>query len=833
LSEDFPAHLAGFRAGSRLAGYRLEAQIGAGGMAVVFRARDERLGRLVALKILAPAMSADGAFRRRFIAESRAAAAVDDPHIIPVYEAGEADGVLFIAMRFVVGGDLRGVLEREGALAPGRAAAFISPVASALDAAHRAGLVHRDVKPANILVDARPDRPDHVYLSDFGVSKGAISSVSLTGAGHFVGTPDYSAPEQIQGLVVDGRTDQYALACVAYQLLTGVTPFERDQGMAVLFAHLSAPPPSLSARRPDLSPAVDHVLTRALSKAPENRYRSCRDFADAFRQALRLAPYISPGSVPAPVHPRTEVASPQPQFRGPDLARTGKAAVPAGPAAATVDSPPRGGPTTTGQRARPDPGSGGGVQPARRPGHRTVGRPRTRTAWIQSHRAFVIALAGAVLAAAGVVAFVLPGSPAHQHGSTTRQGASTGQRGSIVTADGVTIAESKPSNDEFKYQRVYPDGPMYAPVTGYDTLYSQIGIEQSENSVLKGGSVRLTINSTAQAAAYNQLAALGKPGAVVALNPKTGAILAMASYPSYDPSVLATHDRSKLDKADKRLLAEKAQPLLNRAINLASPPGSTFDIVASSALLTSSPSTTVNTSVDSPTQLTLPQTTHVLTNDFGEVCGNGSGQAPLIVAFAQSCDTTFGKIGLQLGAAALNDMAEKFGMNDPNLTIPLTAEQSNYVMPPSQALTAFSAIGQFSDTVTPLQEAMFAAAIANGGTLMKPYIAQTTSPSVLSRAVSSSVAASVGQMMLAVVQQPEGTAYAFRQGVTGTEIAGKTGTAQTGQVNLNAAAFTCFAPYANPDIAVGVIIQGGGYGASAAAPIAVQVIKAYLASQGK
>ncbi len=175
MSEDFPA-LSGFRAGSLLAGYRLEAQVGAGGMAVVFRARDQRLGRLVALKILAPSLTADGAFRRRFIAESRAAAAVDDPHIIPGHEAGEADGVLFIAMRFVQGGDLRQVLDREGALPPDRAAAFISPVASALDAAHRAGLVHRDVKPANILVDASPDRPDHVYLSDFGMSKGAMPS---------------------------------------------------------------------------------------------------------------------------------------------------------------------------------------------------------------------------------------------------------------------------------------------------------------------------------------------------------------------------------------------------------------------------------------------------------------------------------------------------------------------------------------------------------------------------------------------------------------------------------------------------------------------------------
>ena len=850
MSEDFPAHLAGFRAGSLLAGYRLEAQVGAGGMAVVFRARDERLGRLVALKILAPTMAADGAFRRRFIAESRAAAAVDDPHIIPVYEAGEAGGVLFIAMRFVVGGDLRGVLEREGALAPGRAAAFISPVASALDAAHRAGLVHRDVKPANILVDARADRPSHVYLSDFGVSKGAISSVSLTGAGHFVGTPDYSAPEQIQGLAVDGRADQYALACVAYQLLTGSTPFEREQGMAVLFAHLSAPPPSLSARRPDLPPAADQVLTRALSKTPQNRYRSCRDFADALREALRLAPYISLDSAPAAYHPRTEVAWPQPQFPRPDLAGTGKAVVPAGPAAAaaaTIDSAPGGGPATAGQLAWSDPGSGGGVQSARPPRHRSVGRPSTRTAWIRGHRPLVIALAGAVLAAAGVVPFVLASSPVHQPSSTIDQrGSIAYQRGSIVTSDGVTIAESTPSNDSYKYQRKYPHGAEYAPVTGYDTLHSETGIEYYENSVLKGSDVTLTINSKAQAAAYNTLAALGKPGGVVALNPKTGAILAMASYPSYNPAVLAVHDGVQLIKNDNQLLADKTQPLLNRALQGTYPPGSTFKIVTSSALLTQNPSTTINTNFDSPTQLTLPQTTHVLTNDLGEPCGDGSGQVPLITAFAQSCDTTFAKIGMDLGASALNAMAEKFGMNNPNLTVPLGVAPSNYVIPPSEALTAYSAIGQFSDTVTPLQEAMFAAAIANGGTLMKPYLVQqvtasdlstvqTTPQTVLSQPVTPSVANDVGQMMRAVVQDSNGTAFAFNaQAVGGVVIAGKTGTAETGTVTgLDDAAFTAFAPYANPDIAVGVIIQGGGYGASSAAPIAVKVIQAYLASRGK
>ncbi len=439
------------------------------------------------------------------------------------------------------------------------------------------------------------------------------------------------------------------------------------------------------------------------------------------------------------------------------------------------------------------------------------------------------------------------------------------ERGSIVTSDNVTIAASKPSSGSIKYQRYYPFGPEYAPVTGYDTLYSQTGIEAAENSLLsgndseldvrkiidlitgkttKGATVQVTINSKAQDAAYSALAALGKPGGVVALNPKTGAILALASYPSYDPNLLAVHDGNQLIKNDNQLLTDQTQPLLNRALQGTYPPGSTFKVVTSSALLTQSPSTTINTNVDSPTELTLPQTNHVLHNDQGEACGDGSGQAPLITAFAQSCDTTFAKIGMDLGASALNAMAEKFGMNNPNLTIPLPVAQSNYVIPASLALTAFSAIGQFSDTVTPLQEAMFAAAIANNGTLMKPYLVQqvtasdlstvqSTPQSVLSQPVTPSVANSVGQMMRAVVQDPNGTAAAFNaQAEGGLVIAGKTGTAETGVVSLDDAAFTSFAPYGNPEIAVGVIIQGGGYGASAAAPIAVQVIKAYLKTLG-
>lgn len=443
------------------------------------------------------------------------------------------------------------------------------------------------------------------------------------------------------------------------------------------------------------------------------------------------------------------------------------------------------------------------------------------------------------------------------------------QRGSIVTSDGVTIAESTPSTDIYKYQRKYPYGPEYAPVTGYNTLYSQSGIEYYENSVLngsdssltvrnfidlltgkprKGANVTVTINSKAQNAAWNALQADtgGKPGAVVALDPQTGAILAMASYPSYDPNVLATHNGQQLNAADEALLKQAGNPLLNRAINYTWPPGSTFKIVTSSGYLTSNPNSNPQTSVYSPTQLTLPQTTHVLTNNDGEVCGNGGGQTQLITAFAQSCDTTFGSIGMTLGGPALNNFAELFGMNDKTLRIPMLVTPSNYVIPPSKALTAFSAIGQYSDTVTPLQEAMFAAGIADGGKLMTPYLVKqvtasdlstvdTTSPKQLSQAVSPTVASDLGQMMLAVVQDPDGTANAFNTAAVGFTMAGKTGTAQNGVNNtgLNDAVFTSYAPYDNPQIAVGVIIQGGGYGATAAAPIAVQVIKAYLATLGK
>jgi serine/threonine protein kinase len=302
--------LTGLAPGSRVAGYVLEELVGVGGMAAVFRARDERLGRVVALKLLA----GDEAVRRRFAGEALAAAAVDHPHIIPVYAAGEADDYQYIAMRFVAGDDLQAVIRREGGMPARRAAAFISPVASALDSAHEAGLVHRDVKAANILVDARPGRPEHVYLSDFGVARRMLSASGLTVPGTFLGTPDYAAPEQASGRPVDGRADQYALACVAYELLSGSVPFKRDEPILVLWAHVSDPPPRLTAVRPELPGAVDEVLARAMEKLPEHRYDSCGGFADALREALGLEPYDPrrPAGHPPAVPPAPASGHPAP-----------------------------------------------------------------------------------------------------------------------------------------------------------------------------------------------------------------------------------------------------------------------------------------------------------------------------------------------------------------------------------------------------------------------------------------------------------------------------------------------------------------------------------------
>jgi len=299
--------LTGLAPGARIAGYVLEQLIGVGGMAAVYQARDERLGRVVALKLLA----GDESVRQRFVREARSVAAVDHPHIIPVYAAGESDGLQFIAMRFVAGGTLQGVIAANGPLPPRRVAAFISPVASALDAAHAAGLVHRDVKPGNVLVDVHSGGPEHVYLTDFGIARAMLSAGTLTAAGQFLGTPDYAAPEQVSGHPVDGRADQYALACVAFEMLSGSVPFRREVPIAVLYAHLSTQPPRLSTVRPGLPPAVDDVLNRGMAKNPDDRYGACADFADDLRDALGLDPYDPSRVTPVPPVPTKQLDIPE------------------------------------------------------------------------------------------------------------------------------------------------------------------------------------------------------------------------------------------------------------------------------------------------------------------------------------------------------------------------------------------------------------------------------------------------------------------------------------------------------------------------------------------
>lgn len=273
--------------GKQIAGYRVERLIGRGGMAVVYCATDLRLERTVALKLIAPDRARDDVFRRRFTHESRVAARIDHPHIVPIFEAGETDGVLYIAMRYVSGLDLRGLLERDGPLPIATAIRIAAQVASALDAAHEHDLVHRDVKPGNILVTVGTDseHPEHVYLTDFGLTKKSLALTGITVEGEFVGTLGYMAPEQISGRPVDGRCDLYSLACVVYESLAGELPFERDDPQATLWAHQYHRPPPLTEKRPDMAPAVDVVMAKALAKIPEDRYGTCLEFVAALRVA--------------------------------------------------------------------------------------------------------------------------------------------------------------------------------------------------------------------------------------------------------------------------------------------------------------------------------------------------------------------------------------------------------------------------------------------------------------------------------------------------------------------------------------------------------------------
>jgi Protein kinase domain len=271
--------------GDEFAGYRIERQLGRGGMGVLYLAIEPGLERRVALKLIAPEAATDEVFARRFAEESRIAASIEHPNVVPIYAAGEEGGIPFIAMRYVSGSDLGRRLAREGRLEPAVAARLIAQVGNGLDAIHAAGLVHRDVKPANVLL-AGGDGEDHAYITDFGVARNVSTESGLTQTGRFVGTLDYVAPEQISGGAVDARADVYALGCLLFKLLTGEVPYPRDGEAARLYAHLNDPPPAPSLHATAVPMALDDVAIRAMSKTPEDRYPSAGDLGRAAVAAL-------------------------------------------------------------------------------------------------------------------------------------------------------------------------------------------------------------------------------------------------------------------------------------------------------------------------------------------------------------------------------------------------------------------------------------------------------------------------------------------------------------------------------------------------------------------
>ena len=383
--------------GSTVGGYRIEAVAGEGGMGRVYRAVQVALHRPVALKLIVPELADDPDFRARFERESLLSAAIDHPNVIPVYEAGEADGRLFIAMRWVEGTDLRSLISRTGPVPPARVVAIGEQVAAALDAAHRSGLVHRDVKPANVMLTDAHGR-EHAYLTDFGLTKRTASATALTRTGHFVGTPDYMPPEQIKGERADARSDVYALGCLLFHALTGRTPYDRDSDVAKIYAHLNDPPPSVVETVPDAPPGLDAVIGRALAKDADDRYPSAGDLGRAAAAALAGERPSQPErslatglAAPAPSTVGTPGAAPTEAART-AAAATDAAATEAAPTEAAPPAAPAGAPSAAGPRA-PAPPAGPAAPPA---------RPRRRAMQVALVALAVVAVVGAALAIAGV-----------------------------------------------------------------------------------------------------------------------------------------------------------------------------------------------------------------------------------------------------------------------------------------------------------------------------------------------------------------------------------------------------------------------------------------------
>jgi peptidoglycan glycosyltransferase len=432
------------------------------------------------------------------------------------------------------------------------------------------------------------------------------------------------------------------------------------------------------------------------------------------------------------------------------------------------------------------------------------------------------------------------------------------ERGQILVGS-EAIAKSVPSKDQFQFLRTYPQGPAYAHITGYFSFYGAAGgLESAENGLLsgssdklfirrvsdmftgrkpQGASLELTIDPAVQAAAIKGLG--NQRGAAVALDPKTGAILAMVSNPTYDPTVLASHDLKSVDTAYKKLNADSTRPLVNRAIagNLY-PPGSVFKIVTAAAAL-STGRFAPDSEIPGPAELKLPQTTVPLPNHGGAACGPND-KTTLLHALEISCNTAFGWLGMELGADTLRSQAAKFGIGD-DLSIPMRVTPSSIPAELNKPQLAQSAIGQYDVKVTPLQVAMISAAIANQGAVMRPYLVRSVlgsdlsvleqaKPELLSEAISPQVAAQLTEMLRAVVDSGTGTAAQ----ISGVEVAGKTGTAEHAPKAAPHAWFTSFAPANDPKIAVAVVVEDGGnagseaFGGRVAAPIARDMMQAAL-----
>jgi Protein kinase domain len=325
-------------AGSELAGYRIEAMAGRGGMGVVYRATDLALERPVALKLISEEFAEDVSFRERFKRESKLAASIRHPNVITVFRAGEEDGRLYIAMDYIEGTDLKRLIARHGKLEPRLAAHIVSQVAAALDAAHAKTLVHRDVKPANVLI-AEEHGSHHAYLTDFGLTKHTASESAMTGTGMVVGTIDYTAPEQIEGAPLDARADIYSLGCVLYEALTGQVPYPRDSNLAKMYAHVSESPPSVGVLAPDIAPEFEVIVNRAMAKDKGDRYLSAGDLGEAVLAATEgRSIRVAERSVAAgEAAPRGNGAPPAPPTR----------------AAATEPSPTRGMEPQARRRRRP------------------------------------------------------------------------------------------------------------------------------------------------------------------------------------------------------------------------------------------------------------------------------------------------------------------------------------------------------------------------------------------------------------------------------------------------------------------------------------------------